>query len=768
LARNLRVLLDGREASSHEVEAPFPRRRDYDALGDGDDAYPPPGDGASSSGGRGGGGGSGGGNKSGIGAVYHYPYAAAVVAGEEEEEGGPTPLVETTLAFFEVGSGCVAPSCAATESLVEVRVFAGSPDGPTTTSGGAGAGANATGSLVRYSWWVEEDGPSGRERVWGCGDAEAGGGADGECGGRPFGVRVRRACLSRSANNGSSASPASPPGCLRLVFGAAATVPLEGFGAFESGPGAGKYYVFEEGKGRYNPRFAVAVNGTAAATVDGATYHAVEFGLGGGGTGGVRDCPREGASCRAPEREAGADASSSVLEVFHYRSPAAPLSLALYDAHTGAALWEEGDDRGASSRNGSATSPPGADDAYRLMYDRVCLPRSGCHVLVVDRRPAAVANETAAPGGSGSDESGGGGGGGGAEAHLRVSLDGEYVLNTRLGAKDARETDLPLLVALGEGCTRMSLCDAYLEESLLDVRFGTGGSAAYVPHEFGRWTVFDAHDLASIDAESVARFAHGYPPGSAFRYLACLPRRGVESLVLGVHASHAAGFSWDARKDGTPLPCRSEPTFDGKRAWQWFGYVSTPLDGSCPGGVPLEAGLAAGIGLAAVAAVLVAARVYCCYRRWRRASPAHRQASDAASSASRGAAQAPEAAAGSAAASRRRPAGSAPATRSASTRVRDGPAAASGARRRRAGSARASRSAATRVRDGPAAAAGARRRPAGGARRSDDDDYGGGHTVASSDDSWDEDEGEDEDGGGAGEGAGGGHASGAGAVCIDV
>jgi hypothetical protein len=546
------------------------------------------------------------------------------------------------------------------------------------------------------------------------------------------------------------------------VFGAAATVPLEGFGAFESGPGAGKYYVFEEGTGRYNPRFAVAANGTAAAESGGATYHAVEFGLG-GGAGGVRDCAREGASCRG--------AASSVLEVFHYRSPAAPLSLALRDALTGAAVWEEeGDEEGASSRNGSASSPAGAGAgaSYRLMYDRVCLPRSGCHVLVVHRRPAAVANGTAAPGGAGSDESGGGGGGGGAEAHLRVSLDGEYVLNTRLGAKDARETDLPLLVALGEGCTRTSLCDAYLEESLLDVRFGTGGSPAYVPHEFGRWTVFDAHDLSSIDAESVARFAHGYPPGSAFRYLACLPRRGGESLVLGVHASHAAGFSWDARKDGTPLPCRSEPGFEGKQPWQWFGYVSTPLDGSCPSGVPLQAGLAAGIGLAAVAVVLVAVRVYCCYRRWRRAPPAHRQASDAASSATRGAAQAPEAAA---AASRRRPAGSAPATRSsASTRVRDGPAAASGARRRPGGSARASRSAATRVRDGPAAAAGARQRPAGGAPRSDadGDDYGGGDTVASSDDSWDEGEDEDEDGGGAGEEAGGGHASGAGAVCIDV
>jgi hypothetical protein len=574
-------------------------------------------------------------------------------------------------------------------------------------------------------------------------------------------VRIRRACLSRSSNGSATSSP--PSGCLRLVFGAAATVTVEGFGAFESGPGAGKYYVFEEGTGRYNPRFAVAANGTVVAQVDGATYHAVELGLGGGaGAGdgdGGRDWPRMGASCHGA-------AASSVLEVFHYRSPAAPLSLALRDALTGAAVWEEGDEEGASSRNGSASSPAGAGAgaAYRLMYDRVCLPRSGCHVLVVDRRPAAVANGTAAPGGDGSDEIGGGGGG--AEAHLRVSLEGECALNTRLGGKDGRETDLPLLFALGEACTRTSLCDASREESLLDVRFDTGGSPAYVPHEFGRWTVFDAHDLSSIDAESVARFAHGYPPGSAFRYLACLPRRGVESLVLGVHASHAAGFSWDARKDGTPLPCRSEPGLEGKQPWQWFGYVATPLDGSCPGGVPLEAGLAAGIGLAAVAAVLVAVRVYCCYRRWRRAHPAQRQASGFASSASRGAAQAPEAAAAAAAPSavgpRRRPAGSAPASRSAATRVRDGPAAAVGARRRPAGSAPASRSASNRVRDGPAAAAGARRRPAGGAPRNDaDDDYGGGgDTVASSDDSWDE----GEDGGGGG----GGHASGAGAVCIDV
>jgi hypothetical protein len=63
-----KVLLDGREASSHDVEAPFPRRDDT-VGGDGDGAAR-------------------GGNRSGSGAVHHYPYAA-LAADEEVEKAGP-------------------------------------------------------------------------------------------------------------------------------------------------------------------------------------------------------------------------------------------------------------------------------------------------------------------------------------------------------------------------------------------------------------------------------------------------------------------------------------------------------------------------------------------------------------------------------------------------------------------------------------------------------------------------------------------------------
>jgi hypothetical protein len=536
----------------------------------------------------------------------------------------PVRFYPATLAFaeFEVGGGgCDGgpPSppphqCSngEEEELVEIRVYAGAPPASTDWErlwerGPADLATAATPVAPRSSYgWRVEDGDTG-EVVWECGGGgssnfgdpppEAGEGEP--CGGREYGVRVDRACLPKR-------------GCRRFVFGQPDPAPMEG-------PVDPFWGI--KGSGRYNPRFEVRVDGKAVFKDDSATYRAAEWG-----------------ACSSPTNAAGADgdcgalgsnSSSSLLEIFRYQDPGFALSFALRDARTGELVAAS--DPGATGRRNSSASSSSAG----LQYERLCVRSSQCYTLTLDRDPRTTQTEsTAGQDGTGNTNA----------ADVRVLLDGVYLLNGKMHELDPVDGKRfeRLVVPLGN-CAAESLChddsvgssrDKFSSSSsVVVVRWDTSLASLHRPYYLGswRWLTLDAGSSNNPfndgdgrdDRESYRHFGNGFPPGGAFLYQACVPRRG-ESLVFGMTESVLYGansqrnsLSWTIEKDGVPLECQYQfPPGDYSRSpfAHLLGYVVTPLDGSCPpetagGAPPATAGAVTAAGgfstLAAAAAAVL-------------------------------------------------------------------------------------------------------------------------------------------------------------------
>jgi hypothetical protein len=484
---------------------------------------------------------------------------------QQQQQGSFEPY-ESNLTFVELvtqqqgsssSSQCVPECDLATESLVEVQIYAGS----------YGDGA--------LSWRIQDEGGGGADQLMGCEDD--GGASTGRCG-TVNGVRLQRACLPKSGR-----------GCRRFVMGHPNLVPSEGSEMYDDDqqqqesssqaePASVDLWV-----GHYPPSFTVLVDGTVAAEGTSATFASADVVSNGNGSSACTD------ECASDE---------SLLEIFQYRT-GAPLQYSLRDLHTLDVVLR--------SSNSSNTV---------LVYERQCVPAFRCYDLTFtsNEEGGAAATASASSHNASLDSVSDGVGG----VSTQVVLGGTYYANTmvhdlpfrvilgeRCERQEACSSD-ELLVQVdintsGEAeNASQHVPGYYCAWSVLDERD--------LP-------------TSRLPQESMTYFSNGYSGGSMFRHYACVPdvssmsfamlgsvpsdvawsleRNGVVLDCREHRTNHSAPFKYLDDYILTPLDgsCRHSPTIANRDSSSSTTSASMSTD--------LIVGIAIGI-LAAVAFLGVA------------------------------------------------------------------------------------------------------------------------------------------------------------------